>query len=242
MALYRCSAGSAGATATVTAPTCANNQCSLDLPNAGALALSLSDIEDLSLVDDANLEGFNADSQTVMVDEGVTLIQSVTAGRQSGGTQLTFQTYGGWLDNSVFGVERIAITENGTTDIRLSGFSFGDAPGTNPSGTGRAICRGAFVGYWVQDDRHVQGISYVDIDDFNSPNVDFIVSGISDVNSASSIISGRFFDFQNMTLTDGTFTNSNGAVRGAFYRAGHTQIGGVVDHMGWIGAFGGTRQ
>ena len=232
--------GDEGTIANAMPPTCANNSCSLTLPNVGELAFSLTDIEDLSLVDDINLQRFNSNSRVVMVDEAVRMIESRTAARQEDGTQLTFQTYGGWLDNNVFGVERIVITENGTTDVRLAGFSFGDATGTNPSGNDRAEWRGVFAGYEVQNGIPLQGDAVVDIDDFTSPNVDLNITGILDINSTAS--SSRAYRFEDMTLTDGVFSNAGSSVRGSFYGSGHTQVGGIVDNREIIGAFGATRQ
>ena len=233
------STGATGFTETITPPTCTST-CSHTLPNVGSLAFSLTDIEDLSLVDDMNLVGFNSETRSVMVDEEVTMIESRSAGRQSDGTQLAFQTYGGWLTNSVFGVERMEITENEVSEVRLAGFSFGDAPGTNPSGTSKAVWRGGFVGHRIlNSESFVSGETEIDIDDFTAPNVDIMITNIKDVNGIFSTESD--ITIEDMTLTNGTFTDNN-AVRGTFYGSGHEQVGGVINESGLVGAFGGTRQ
>lgn len=237
--------GVAGTTATVTAPTCVNGSCSLDLPNVNDdLAFSLSDIEDLSLIDDTDLGRFNSQSQAVMVADAnidIIMIQSRTAALESDGTRLTFQTYGGWTDNTVFGVEKIGITEDGTTDTRLAAFSFGDATGTNPTGAGRAVWTGRFVGYDVENDYLVQGRANVDIDDLASPSVDVDILGLSleEIPNTSTAFSEVWHD---MTLTDGAFTDSDGEVRGVFYGSEHSQVGGVIDNGELLGSFGAIRQ
>ena len=114
--------------------TCSNNDsCSGTVPDVDMLTFSLNDIEDLSLVDDTDLVGFESDSQAVMEHRGVTMIQSQAAAGQNDGTHLAFQTYGGWLTGSVFGVELLDVTENGTTTSRYASFSFGNDSGSRPT-------------------------------------------------------------------------------------------------------------
>ena len=234
--------GLSGLRATVATPTCSNNSCSLDLPDVGALTFSLTDIADLALVDDTNLDGYNSATAAVMVDEGVTMIQSRTAARQDDGTRLTFQTYGGWLDNTVFGSEKIVITEGATSTARITSFNFGHASGTNPTGTERAVWEGVFVGHNIERDTPIQGVAEIDIDNFTSPNVDVVVSGVVDINSQSSTIASEVIRWPDMTLVRGSFSSGDGTIRGTFYGTGHTEVGGVVDNRSWVGAFGATRQ
>lgn len=229
---------------TIVTPTCSNESCSFDFPGIKDLVFSLDDPEDLSLVDDGDLFGYNSRTAAVMIDEGVTLFQSRAAARQDDDTRLAFQSYGGWLGDyilgSVFGLERIAISEGGTTTSRDAAFSFGDLSGTNPTGTGRAMWRGVFIGIHAGNHRISQGIAEIDIDDFASPSVDLIVSGVLDINSRSQVSASA--EWHDMPLTNGTFHHNNTAVMGSFYERDHEEVGGVVNDRGWIGAFGGTRQ
>ena len=114
--------------------TCSNTNktCSGSVPDADTLTFSLVGIDDLSLVDDTGLVGFDSNTQAVMMDHGATIIQSQSAAGQNDGTHLTFQSYGGWLTNTVFGVERLVVTESGTDTTRYTSFSFGDASGSKP--------------------------------------------------------------------------------------------------------------
>ena len=135
--------------------TCQNKFCSGSVPDVGTLTFSLTGIEDLSLVNDTGLVGFNSESQVVMEHQGATVIQSQSAGRQSDGTRLTFQTYGGWFDGSVFGVELIDVTESATTTNRFAAFSFGKNSGSNPGSD--ANWNGVMVGADTATDHIVHG-------------------------------------------------------------------------------------
>ena len=232
---------------TIVAPTCRNNSCSFAFPGIDRLVFSLSRPKDLSLIHDANhiddLFGYNSSTTAVMMVEGVTLIQSIAAARQDDYTRLAFQSYGGWLgDNSksVFGLERITISQGARSTSRDAAFSFGNLSGTNPTGTSRAVWRGVFIGTHAGNNRISQGIAEIDIDDFASPSVDLVVSGVLDINSLSQVRASA--EWHNMPLTDGTFHHNNTAVRGSFHDSNHEGVGGVVNDRGWIGAFGGTRQ
>ena len=105
--------------------------------------------------------------------------------------------------------------------------------------------RGVFIGTHERNDRISQGVAEIDIDNFASPSVDLVISGVLDINSQSWVpVSAEWHD---MPLTNGTFHHNNTAVMGSFYKApfrdsNHEEVGGVVNDRGWIGAFGGTRQ
>lgn len=232
--------GLATYTTTPTTVNCQDQSCSADLPDVSTFIFSLSDIKDLSLADDENLVGFNSDSRAVMLDRGVTTIESRAAARQDDGTKLTFQTYGGWLVNNVFGAERIVITENRTNTIRFTAFSFGKVSGSMPSGASRAVWRGVFIGMQPVDDNISQGDVTIDIDDFSNPNVDIVVENIRNMNSIAH--TNAAFNYDNLRLNnDGTFTSSN-EVNGRFYGTAHTEVGGTIDRGDFLGAFGATRQ
>ena len=228
----------------VVLPTCSNRSCFFTFPGFEDLVFSLDNPRDLSLIDDEKLFGYNYETTGVMIDEGITLVQSRTAARQDDDTRLAFQSYGGWIEgfksNSMFGLERITVSKGGTTTSWDAAFSFGDSSGTNPAGTGRAVWRGVFIGTHAGNNRISQGVAEIDIDDFDSPSVDLVVSGVLDVNSRSQTsVSNEWHD---MPLTNGTFHHNNSAVVGSFYERDHEEVGGVVNDRGWIGAFGGTRR
>ena len=236
--------------ATVT-PACSDRFCSFVLSGSYSsikrLEFSLRRLKDLSLINDFSrtnpLRGYNSRTAAVMTDEGVTLIQSRAAARQDDYTRLAFQTYGGWLGDhsgSVFGLERITVSQGARGILRDAAFSFGNSSGTNPTGTGRAVWRGVFIGTHEGNDRISQGIAEIDIDDFASPNVDLVLSDVLDINSQSQVsVSAEWND---MDLTNGRFHHNNTAVMGSFYEQNHEEVGRVVNDRGWIGAFGGTRQ
>ena len=247
--------------------TCSNNSsCSGTVPDVGMLTFSLIGIEDLSLVDDTDLVGFISDSQAVMVDGGppiaadgtfvlvgsqveqVTMIQSIAAGRQSDGTQLAFQTYGGWLTNSVFGVGSMNVTEGATTTNRLSSFSFGENTGSNPTimasdGGIDASWEGVVVGKNTENGNLVQGGARISIfsDNPNSiTSVDF--TEMKDLNTGNNVQDIIPNSWNNIPLNNGTFRVADGSLEGTFYGSGHTEVGGIFNHSNIIGAYGAARR
>ena len=224
----------------VTCPS--NSSCSGTVPDVGTLTFSLTDIEDLSLVDDTGLVGFDSNTQAVMVDRNVTVIQSRSAGRQSDGTQLTFQTYGGWLADSVFGVQFFHVTESGTTTDRFATFSFGDASGSNPTGAGETHWDGVMVGAEIGTGDLVQGDARFTINLSQTSNDGMIgFSNIKNLNTGADIadIQPHIFGF-----TNGSFALASGrlAMEGAFYGDNQEEIGGVFSSANLHGAFGARRQ
>ena len=230
--------------------SCSGKSCTANIPSVGTLTFSLTDIEDLSLVDDtANLVGFNSETQIVMEDNGITTAQSRSAARQDDGTTLTFQSYGGWLDDSAFGAEVLRVTEGATATNHLTSFSFGEAtsPSSNPSGTTNSVVwRGSAVGIELNQidiiDGFWQGDVEVDIDDLSNPDVDVSITNGIYVNFAAS--ASIALEWEDMSLENGIFQHSNGDVNvwGTFYGDNHGEVGGTFDTNRHTGAFGATRK
>ena len=227
--------------------TCTNNSsCSGTVPNVGTLTFSLAGIEDLSLVDDMNLVRFDSETEAVMVDEGVTMIQSQSAAGQSDGTRLSFQTYGGWLANSVFGVEVLRVIEDGTTTNRFASFSIGNDNGSNPTGSAFLRWIGIMVGTDTQTGDIIHGDATVEYQTANPNNLDQITfSNAINLNNGNRVVFGNFSEmqFQDIPLTNGSFESASGDIKGSFYGTSHGEVGGIFNHSTYniIGAFGGTR-
>ena len=224
---------------------CPNNfSCSGDVPDVGMLTFSLRDIEDLSFVDDTNLVGFDSDTRAVMVDEEVTMIESRSAGRQSDGTQLTFQTYGGWVTNSVFGVETLGITESGTNTNRFASFSFGNNTGMNPSANAR--WDGVMVGAVKNDGDIIQGEAVIQWDKDTPNAVGGFFNNIKNLTDGGNF-STTLISWKSIPLTSGAFTSAdaflitNGSISGNFYGDGHEEVGGIFETDDLIGAFGAKK-
>ena len=230
-------------TASVTI-TCDNTDksCTGTVPDVGVLTFSLADIEDLSLVDgDMGLMDFDSDTEAVMVDNGVTMIQSQSVARDSGGTQLSFQTYGGWLTDSVFGVTLLDVTENDTTTSRIASFSFGKATGSRPAGRDLVRWTGSMVGMNTDEDIF-QGDASAEIDlaDTNGRSITGIqFTNVVNIDTGNSV--GTMSWTQIPIETDGTFGTNNGDIKGAFYGADHAEIGGTFNRNSIIGAFGAKK-
>ncbi len=78
--------------------------------------------------------------------------------------------YGHSLDGSVFGIVDDA-----------AAFSFGDWPGTDPSGTGGGVWEGVLVGLDTRTRERIEGDALIEIDDFARPEVDISFTGIEDM-------------------------------------------------------------
>ena len=223
--------------------TCRSIFCAGDVPNIGIIAFSLSGIKDLSLVQDAYLVGFNSESQVVMEDSGVTMIQSQAAAGQEDGTQFSFQTYGGWITNSVFGVELLDVTEGNTTTNRFASFSFGNASGSNPTRAALVRYVGIMAGVDTRTGGIIQGDAIASLKVGNPNILDSVhFQSMVSLDAGTSAPSG-IITFMDIPLADdGTFESSNGDIKGSFYGADHEGIGGIFDRDNILGAFGVTRR
>ena len=228
--------------------TCTNNSsCSGNVPDVDMLTFSLTGIEDLSLVDDTDLVGFVSNSQAVMLDHGVTMIQSEAAAGQNDGTHLTFQTYGGWLANSVFGVEMLGVTETNTTTNRFASFSFGKESGSNPTGTPPFQYTGVMVGTNTETGRVIHGDSAIHYSTNTANRLDQVTfNNVKNLDDGSDVTFGSVnrLQFNGIPLTNGSFESTTGDIKGSFYGTNHEEVGGIFNSSTYnlIGAFGGTRQ
>ena len=222
--------------------TCSNTNktCSGSVPDADTLTFSLAGIDDLSLVDDTGLVGFDSNTQAVMMDHGATIIQSQSAAGQNDGTHLTFQSYGGWLTNTVFGVERLVVTESGTDTTRYASFSFGDASGSNPT-TGTLIdYTGVMIGTDTRTSQVVHGDAVIQFVVSNSAFLETVTfQNIVNLSNGAGV---NTINFNNIPLAgDGTFESDSNDIKGTFYGTGHEGIGGIFNKNNILGAFGGKK-
>lgn len=224
--------------------SCSGESCTATIANIGTLTFSLDEIYDPSLIGDSGFEGYNVGSQALMVDGDATLVQGRGAARQNDGTTLEFQSFAGWIDGSVFGINAIEVTESASSTTYFTGYSFGNASGTNPSGTGRSVWNGVFIGINRASSSHagapVHGDVTIDIDDLANPDVDFTISSVGRINDmATSRVS---YNYNDMPLRNGIFEEENGQVKGSFYGDNHEEVGGFLQDINHFGAFGATRQ
>lgn len=201
--------------------------------------VSLDDFGGTPEIDDEDLVGYNSRYSLVMMDGGATIWQGQAAGRLRGAS-FQYQSYGGWLDNSVFGVEAETATNGTDTLIVLSSYSFGNDSGTNPTGTTRTDWNGVMVG--ASEEGHViQGDARITIEDFSDPKVDVEFSKIRNLDTRAIVINMGWND---LTLTDGNFSHQHsltGSIQGTFYGATHDEVGGIFDRDDIIGAFGAAK-
>ena len=262
-----------GPTASAVTVTCSNKSCTTgNIADVGTLTFSLAGIDDLSLVDETGLVGFNSNTEAVMVDRNgsgpanrggpadpVTMIQSQAATGQNDGTHLAFQTYGGWLTGSVFGVESFVVTENGTDTNRFASFSFGNNSGSNPTGSAELFWDGIMVGAVTGT---VSGTNNTSVGDIIHGDVSIqhftrtansldtlTLSSVKNLNTGEDINFNNqvILQWENIPLSDGAFEldRSGLYVKGNFYGSSHEEVGGILERSGsynFVGAFGGTKR
>lgn len=198
---------------------------------------------------------FSLDAEITGRTDNITFFRFSTVSIGSGGSE-TFQDYGGWMNSSVFGVTKEIYDYPEDTDnqfIQFShsefyGFSFGNSPGTNPAGTGRAEWRGAMIGVKEFPQNVVRGDVSVDIDNLDSPDVDVNIFNIIDTVTNDRVMPNgeTNFGWDDLDLANGRF-DSRDDIKGSFYGGNHEEVGGVF-HIGRrtvdgiTGAFGATRQ
>ena len=251
-----------GPTASAVTVNCANKSCTTgNIDDVGTLTFSLTGIDDLSLVDETGLVGFNSNTQAVMVHRGVTLIQSQAVARDSNGTQLTFLTYGGWATNSVFGVERLDVLEDGETTTRYASFSFGNATGMDPQFTAEQQqtrgsnlrWEGVMVGTNTETGHILQGEVLMDYVNSDLAVLDLIrFNKVKNLTTGAAVTfgSGQRNDelaFTAITLNNsGNFEKTTGgdSIKGSFYGTGHEAAAGIFNSgtHNIIGAFGAAKK
>lgn len=224
------------------AVTCFLTECTFTLAQGVPLSrFSLSNIGAYPLLSDTRLNGFNTDSQAVMLHNGVTMVQSRGAGRnndEGDEARIDYHSYGGWLTNSFFAVESFAVTPEATgiPVVWYGAYSFGNNRGSNPS-SGTATWNGVMVG--TNEDGHsIHGEAEIDIDDWNNPDVDVAFTEIKNFDTRGDIDSMTWTDLH---ITGGRFNANDGSIEGEFYGNTHEEVGGIFDKDNIIGAFGAAR-
>ena len=203
--------------------------------------------------DDGDLARFNQEYEPVMTYRGVSLAQSQAAGRTSDtddGTVFHYQSYGGWLEHSVFAVQ-ISTGGIGGNDqgILLFSYSFGRDNVNNP--TADATWEGVVIGRNTETNHVVQGDAEVMFDITTPTMLDYVdFSNVIDLDDGSPVTFGNDnsgnLRFSGIPLTTGTFMQDNSAdgdisyIRGRFYGTSHEEVGGVFDSHDIVGAFGAT--
>ena len=221
---------------------CSGKSCTIDIPDIDTLTFSIdtNSIYDTSLIgNDAldDIEGYNIQLEPVMVDNGITLVQGSGAARQSDGTTFEFQSLIGWADEIAFGVDNINVTENSNTKGWIVPFIFGDASGSNPTGTGNATYNGVIVGHDIADPTfRYEGDATITVD-FSAVNVDVSFANLS--TSDNSTITSPV-TIEDLALENGAF--SGNGVEGRFYGSDSSEVGGIFRDSSIFGAFGAIRQ
>ena len=211
---------------------------------------SLDNFGNIPEIEGVDLTRFNEEYEAVMTDGEVRLVQLRNAGRSSRDAILEFQSYGGWLENSVFAfqVETLEGSADEGTAVLLTSYSFGNESGTRPAAA--LQWSGVVVGTSTGEGmRHVihgdAAVEYLISDPEILDNIVF--RNVINLNNSQPVSLGpnnTDLRFQNVPLMpDGRFvlSNGDGDIEGVFYGGGHEEVGGIFHTNTYIGAFGAIR-
>jgi len=148
------------------------------------------------------------------------------------GTPITYQTYGGWGDHSMFGAF--------ASDDDAVAASAGDATGSRPT-DGTATWRGVMVGGDLARNEGFQGDAALTAD-FANAHLDVAFTNVHDVETGGRRNPIRF-DAVPFTADGFAGQSAGRLVRGTFYGPNHAEAAGVFEtNFGNIfGAFGTRR-
>ena len=223
--------------------TCANARCRGSFQSGLLLVDDSIDnfgvtLDDSNLSIGPHLDDFSDQYSLVMTHRGVTLGQGRAVGRFTY-EDFQFQSYGGWLNETVFAVQSEAVTSDTETFYYLSAYSTGSGSGSNPSGTGAARWAGVMIGSEKRSGHIVHGDATVDIDNLELPEIDVAFTSIRDLSAGGSVAD---MNWDGIGLNDGSFRDTGGTIEGVFYGMDHAEVGGIFNKAEIIGAFGARRQ
>ena len=188
----------------------------------------------------ADLDFSDQSYVAVMTRNGV----SMTAGASrtaSGedGTDLSAESYGGWLKHNAFLVARDSLVgaDNVAQSVDIFALSIGRESGSNPV-SGSATWVGTMAGMDTADVQILHGDTELTAD-FASSNVDVAFTGIYDEDSQRR--ANILWDDVPMT-SNGFASLAQGRIDGTFYGPDHAEVGGIFERDSIVGAFGAKRQ
>ena len=192
-------------------------------------------------------EDYNREARPIEEVNGVKLFESRSALKYPTnavkGTLDKTSAFGGWLENSIFGIAKNTYAKEDTEVINITTrYSYGTPTGTAPSDNSGARWEGAVVGETRSNDPDpVQGKAIIEIDDFITGAILVMFEDLINLTSLEGLfINPVIFAVAN----DGTFSSDSGtwgSVEGAFYGNNYEEVGGIFTTDQMTGAFGARR-
>ena len=173
--------------------------------------------------------------QSIMKLNDISVSQSYSNGN-SGETH----NWGGWANHMNFGVAQRSSNDGNT----FQSLAFGNAPGTNPVGTGGATWNGVMIGNDVSATESrgdsILGDATISIDDLANPDVDVAFTGIYNLFTSEGLDD---MTWDNLAVANGAFGDGSGSDRisGNFYGPNQEEVGGIFERDDILGAFGAKR-
>ncbi|MYC26987.1 MAG: transferrin-binding protein-like solute binding protein [Nitrospira sp. SB0662_bin_26] len=167
---------------------------------------------------------------------------------EEAGVATDFNTLGGWLNKSAFGVTVNSIVSGVSDGVGLRGtgfavaYSLGDATGTTPA-FGNATWTGTMVGgdtsLTAYRGNRIMGDATLTFD-LSQSDIDVTFTNIRDIDA------GRphgLITWQNIPVTSGSFSRGfiGNSIDGRFYGPNHEEVGGIFERNQIAGSFGAKR-
>ena len=181
-----------------------------------------------------NLAGVSREA--VLEKSGIAMMKSRSTKSDKDGTY-TAESYGSWMSDSGFAVQEETIATSNATLVVVYGIAAGDLTGTNPSEN--ATWSGLMVGTPTTGSRRgevLQGDAALTYTfDASDPEIDVNFTNIKNIERLRdhSVTSVSFTD---VDVAEGKFSATG--IEGAFYGTNHSEVAGVFEKSGIVGAFG----
>lgn len=186
----------------------------------------------------------NAELELLRERRGVSL-----AREEQSGTDRDYEAYGGWLEHSLFATRLTLFTDEAGPSRGasiVSSYSLGHSTGENPGAGGSARWEGLMLGRDMRASagrgQAIRGDADVTID-FGAATLTVDVEFTEIVNIETGAVQNDMA-WHGMAVEQGGFARRNapdGTISGRFYGPGEEEVGGVFEHDGVAGAFGGRR-
>ena len=187
----------------------------------------------------------NAELELLRERRGVSL-----AREEGSGTDRDYEAYGGWLEHSLFAARLTLFTDEAGPSrgaAIVTNYSLGHSAGENPvAAGGSARWEGLMLGRDMRASagrgQAIRGDADVTVD-FGAADitVDVEFTGIVNIETGAVL---NDMAWRGMAVEEGGFARRNApddTVSGRFYGPGEEEVGGVFEHSGVAGAFGGRR-
>ena len=223
-----------------------SSSCTISLLGATHVFRKSNADKDISLIHQGSLTSQITEGITIEGIEGITLARGNLKGtrrRNNADEPVEFDTFAGWLDDSIFGTIQMTVGATGSEQYRFISYTVGEPTTSNPAGTGSATWEGAAVASIKADREFIRGDATITIPNLANADVDLRFDNWRDLDN-EELSNMAEITYEDLPISNGAFSHSDsdGQAEGRFYGTNHNEVGGFFNTMEVTGAFGGTKQ